>query len=386
MGKIAALPAGQIIKGDFYGQYLYKWDNTTWGICLGPTLENSLLAGKLYWHTADYSKSGNWFGPTNEDRVSESTVDRYDEIGSQTSGPDASAMVKGTLVGGIGLGMIVGAASTSATTDVAFYLKNGKSFVVRFSNPQAWLDLKSTLYSLENPQEINNSPQSTTLPTPDKFEAVKKYKELLDMGIISQDEFDSKKTELLGQSAIKVSVQQNLSQQKRSETEQLEVVKEIAAQAIAILHIIFGEKIPAAFSEALTHNIATYIGKELSFDEIPIQSVLGYKGSKQVDISDVPELPKAYYLNWVYRIMVITNKHNIWYCYGQFGKRNDEIGQHIIGKISFDKLPEIRTSQNKKRSILTIVEKSSEISVICKEQASHEIKALLESAINTWSF
>ena len=34
--------------------------------------------------------------------------------------------------------------------------------------------------------------------TPDKFEELKKYKELLDLGIITQEEFEVKKKELLG--------------------------------------------------------------------------------------------------------------------------------------------------------------------------------------------
>ena len=42
---------------------------------------------------------------------------------------------------------------------------------------------------LENKKENNND---------NKFEEVKKYKDLLDSGIISQEEFDKKKKELLG--------------------------------------------------------------------------------------------------------------------------------------------------------------------------------------------
>ena len=206
MAKIVALPAGQIIKGDFCGQYLYKWDNTSWGVCPGAKLENGWLNGNLYWHNDDYSQSGNWTGPKSADLVSESTVDHYEEIGSQTTGPDASAMLKGTLIGGIGLGVIAGAASTSATTNVAIYLKNGKSFVVCFSNTQCWLELKSMLHKLETPR--NNTiaqPQQPSIASTDKFEAIKKYKELLDLDIITKEEFDKKKDELLGLSTSRES-------------------------------------------------------------------------------------------------------------------------------------------------------------------------------------
>ena len=39
-----------------------------------------------------------------------------------------------------------------------------------------------------------NNPQPTTSPA----DELKKYKELLDMGIITQEEFDAKKKQLLG--------------------------------------------------------------------------------------------------------------------------------------------------------------------------------------------
>ena len=45
-----------------------------------------------------------------------------------------------------------------------------------------------------NKQNEENEKQSTPI---DKFEAIKKYKELLDMGIISQEEFEQKKKQLL---------------------------------------------------------------------------------------------------------------------------------------------------------------------------------------------
>ena len=44
-------------------------------------------------------------------------------------------------------------------------------------------------------QTKNNAPASTTLSSADEL---KKYKELFDMGVISQEEFDAKKKQLLG--------------------------------------------------------------------------------------------------------------------------------------------------------------------------------------------
>ena len=45
-------------------------------------------------------------------------------------------------------------------------------------------------------EKQNNS--ATTAEAKDKFEDIKKYKELLDSGIITEEEFNKKKTELLG--------------------------------------------------------------------------------------------------------------------------------------------------------------------------------------------
>ena len=50
---------------------------------------------------------------------------------------------------------------------------------------------------IERQQGKNNTSSNNTTP-PDVTEQLKKYKELLDSGVITQDEFDAKKKELLG--------------------------------------------------------------------------------------------------------------------------------------------------------------------------------------------
>ena len=387
MSKIAALPAGQIIRGDFCGQYLYRWDNTTWGICPGAKLENSFLAGKLWWHNEDYSASGNWFGPTSEDLISDNTVDHFVEIGEETSGPDASAMLKGTLIGGVGLGMIAGAASASSTVDVAIHLKNGKNFVVRFTNPKNWLELKSMLYSLEQPQrEKNVESQTVSIPSPDKFEAIKKYKELLDMGIISQAEFDNKKEELLGsfsKNAIDKTERNNTNQTsvaKRTGEELTAVVDEILGQAKSVAKYSWGEKIPPAPSEYL-FNLASLVGKELSCDEFPMLSFDGSFLSK-VKLSEFESLPKPYHL-WAYRFIVFTDKCRMWYCYGQLGKKND-IGQHLIGKLFENEKPIIVSSPQKKQTVITIKGQANNLSITCSEEAGRYLAESIKEIIKKW--
>ncbi|MDO5521662.1 MAG: SHOCT domain-containing protein [bacterium] len=45
-------------------------------------------------------------------------------------------------------------------------------------------------------QENENYGRSENEAAPDKFEQIKKYRELLDQGILTQEEFDKKKKEL----------------------------------------------------------------------------------------------------------------------------------------------------------------------------------------------
>ena len=46
--------------------------------------------------------------------------------------------------------------------------------------------------------EVVQTKSNTVAPASSPVEEIKKYKELLDMGIITQDEFDIKKKQLLG--------------------------------------------------------------------------------------------------------------------------------------------------------------------------------------------
>ena len=140
MGKFYSV--GQIVQGDFANKYVAKWTETKWGIAPAKEFTTSALFGGLRW------AGGNWTGPSADESISSDTVDHYVELGQQQTGPDAGAMLKGSLIGGIGLGLLAGAASASSTADVAIYLKNGKKFVVHFYTARAWQDLKSKLFIL----------------------------------------------------------------------------------------------------------------------------------------------------------------------------------------------------------------------------------------------
>ena len=75
------------------------------------------------------------------------------------------------------------------------------SYLIRISTLEKAEEVLGTLIVLcgQNNESVeeNKSTQHKD-EMPDKFEEIKKYKELLDIGIITQEEFDAKKKELLG--------------------------------------------------------------------------------------------------------------------------------------------------------------------------------------------
>lgn len=76
--------------------------------------------------------------------------------------------------------------------------------LVNQSNALFWADIKldNILLRKDNPEykpeePAKDEPEPENEPSKDKFTEIKKYKELLDLGIITQEEFDQKKKELL---------------------------------------------------------------------------------------------------------------------------------------------------------------------------------------------
>lgn len=59
-------------------------------------------------------------------------------------------------------------------------------------------EVYETLYELLNTLQKDDDNKSTIVSTTDSADQIEKYKALLDKGIISQEEFDSKKKQLLG--------------------------------------------------------------------------------------------------------------------------------------------------------------------------------------------
>lgn len=127
-------------------------------------------------------------------------------IASSTKGGLTSALVGGALFGGTGA--LVGAVTGNKKTSYA----NVTDFTIRIllnslSNPCESISVRndrkqanqilSALEIILDDNKGNSSTNNNSNNNLDKFDEIKKYKELLDQNIISSEEFETKKKELL---------------------------------------------------------------------------------------------------------------------------------------------------------------------------------------------
>lgn len=80
---------------------------------------------------------------------------------------------------------------------VAVSTSSGKISFLIIKNADEIYSVVSDLL-IKRQQETNNATAKTNIQTVDEAEQLKKYKELLDSGVITQEEFDAKKKQLLG--------------------------------------------------------------------------------------------------------------------------------------------------------------------------------------------
>ena len=122
------------------------------------------------------------------------------------------------VAGDAGAGMVAGALAAdqnqttqSSQREIHHYLLVIKvddilnpSYVTELPSVQVAEEIGSTLFLIQNsnnkhqPDDIKELEPKTDSIKEDKFIEIKKYKELLDAGIITQEEFDAKKKEILG--------------------------------------------------------------------------------------------------------------------------------------------------------------------------------------------
>lgn len=187
---------GRVVQGDYCGYYIYN------GSCVGAD-SNSFALIKASFIEVNFH-GVIWFenqmtGVDSKDYldfISPQNVASYQEISSHQTGPDGGAMLKGSLIGGVALGLSAAMNSMQYSNDIAIYFKNGKSCVIHITDSDAAQRLKSCLYKLPNqiPQIVQNQTQRLN---GSPYEEIKKLKGLLDIGAITQVEFDKKKKQLL---------------------------------------------------------------------------------------------------------------------------------------------------------------------------------------------
>lgn len=119
------------------------------------------------------------------------------------------AIVGGLLFGGVGMvaGAIAGnskSKTVSSQTEVTHFTLVIRvndiarpAFCVELESLQVAEDAASTLAIICR-ENVQPEPSTDAEPPKDKFEEIKKYKELLDMGIITQEEFETEKKRILG--------------------------------------------------------------------------------------------------------------------------------------------------------------------------------------------
>jgi len=78
-----------------------------------------------------------------------------------------------------------------------FYTSDNMSYYIKFEKSTDWLDFINRSKILAKGEDNSNSSDESNSPISNADE-LKKFKELLDSGAITQEEYDSKKKELLG--------------------------------------------------------------------------------------------------------------------------------------------------------------------------------------------
>jgi hypothetical protein len=190
---------GRVVQGDYLGYYIYD------GTCVGADSNTFALIRASYIRVNFHGVI--WYenqmtGVDSKDYldfISPQNVASYQEISSYQSGPSGNAMLKGTMIGGIALGLSAAMNSMQYSNDIAIYFKNGKSCIIHLTDGESAQKMKSSLYKIMPPVRQIKQPQAKNpkglLQNP--YEEIKKLKELLDIGAITQKEYDKKKKQLL---------------------------------------------------------------------------------------------------------------------------------------------------------------------------------------------
>lgn len=140
-------PVGKIVQGTCYGCVILPGirsddnteDSNSFVICSSTQLDKQ---GRGLYDKGDKK----YFGEIGV--LNRNTIDHYEEVGSNQSGPNAGAFISGTLIGGPVLGAAAAMSSISNTADIAVYMKDGSKSIIHFYTQEAAGRLRRIAYKL----------------------------------------------------------------------------------------------------------------------------------------------------------------------------------------------------------------------------------------------
>lgn len=189
---------GIIVEGKNKGDFIYCFSDKTPFIFNYKELiymKKSIIA-RPGWYSS-YPNSYLWNTDeefekflSNVSILSVETLSDISVLGSSSNGPSGSRFIDGALIGGTALGAAAALSASGSSHSVAITFKDGENSVIRFSNNEGYHTFIEKLYSLIDKQSKNEM----TISVADE---ILKFKQLLDLGIITQDEFEVKKKKLL---------------------------------------------------------------------------------------------------------------------------------------------------------------------------------------------
>ena len=175
-------PCAEVIKGDFCNKYIYFEPHGSALYIREESVYKDGFFSMGLWYNALYTFTSH-------------DVLEYEDLSNASYGNSASNIFKAGVILGT-CGAIAASANNGTAFDTAIYFKNGKKCIVRFTEAQYHQKFISLFYNLdEAPSQRKLEKNDTNEVNP--YEELKQLKELLDLGVVSQEEFEIKKKQLL---------------------------------------------------------------------------------------------------------------------------------------------------------------------------------------------
>lgn len=205
MGFLAnkSYPCGKVVQGDYKDAYVYIWDENT----LSLFREKELVFGKFV-SEETHRKALNRALITN---ISSHTVENYEVLSQNQSSEDAGDVLNATLLFGA-VGTIAASRQITKTNYlISVEFQSGKKSIIRLNEAGYENFLTAIKFKIKPQENKINEKTSQAQPSFSVADELKKFKELLDCGAISQEEFDTIKKQLLEKGITSQEVKEKIS-------------------------------------------------------------------------------------------------------------------------------------------------------------------------------